>query len=116
MKKIQELSKKHDNILTKQEKNYLSKNSFSTSNFYGLPKVHKSKQISEAIQNQNDEYIEIFEPSDLTVRPIVGGPNCPTRPLSELIDIILKPFLVHIKSYVRDNLDFLFSLKLESPS
>ena len=101
------MSKKHDNILTKQEKNCLTKSSFSTRNFYGLPKVHKSKQISEAIQNQNDEYIEIFEPSDLTVRPIVGGPNCPTRPLSELIDIILKPFLVHIKSYVRDNLDFL---------
>ena len=41
------------------------------------------------------------------MRSIVGGPNCPTRPLSQLIDIILKPFLIHIKSYVKDNLDFL---------
>ena len=78
-----------------------------TSNFYGLPKVHKSKQINEAIHQQNNEYVEIYEPDDLTVRPIVDGPNCPTRPLSQLIDIILKPFLIQMKSYVKDNLDFL---------
>ena len=47
------------------------------------------------------------EPDDLTVRPIVGGSNYPTRSLSQLIDMILKPFLIHIKSYVKDNLDFL---------
>ena len=41
------------------------------------------------------------------MRSIVGGPNCPTRLLSQLIDIILKPFLIHLKSYVKDNLDFL---------
>ena len=41
------------------------------------------------------------------MRLIVGGPNGPTRPLSQLIDIILKPFLIHIKSYAQDNLDFL---------
>ena len=44
--------------------------SFSTSSFYRLPKVYKSKQ-----------------PDDLTVRSIVGGPNCHTRPLSQLIDL-----------------------------
>ena len=41
------------------------------------------------------------------MRPIVDGPNCPTRPLSQLIDVILKPFLIQIKSSVKDNLDFL---------
>ena len=40
---------------------------------------------------------------------IVGGPNCPTSPLSQFIDIIFKPFLIHIKSYVQDNLDFLIN-------
>ena len=69
-----------------------------SSNFYGLPKVHKYKQINEAIQKQNNEYIEIHEPDDLTAKPIVCGPNCPTRPLSQLIDMILKPFLIDIKS------------------
>ena len=91
----------------KVEKLYLTNVSFSTSNIFGLLKVHKSKQINEAIQRQNNEYIEIHEPDDLTVRPVVVGPNCPARPLSQLINIILKPFLIHIKSYVKDNLDFL---------
>ena len=75
-------------------------------NFYGLLKVHKLKQIKEVILQQK-EYIELFEPNGLTLRQTVGGPNCPTKPLSEHINIILKPFLIHIRSYVKDNLDFL---------
>ena len=99
-KKIGELANKFESLLTKAEKLYLTNISFSTSNFYGLPKIHKSKQINEAIQQQNNGYIEIHEPDDLTVRPIVGGPNCPTRPLSQLIAITLKAFLIHIRSYI----------------
>ena len=45
-----------------------------------------------------------MEPSDLKLRPIVAGPIYPRRPLSNSIDIILKPFLLHVKSYVKDNL------------
>ena len=59
------------------------------------------------MQVQNSEYIKIYEPSDLTLQPIVAGPNFPTRHLSNLVDILLKPFLIHIKSYIKDNLDFL---------
>lgn len=44
------------------------------------------------ILRQNKEYIELYEPDELTVRPIVGGPNRPKKSLSELIDIILKNF------------------------
>lgn len=44
---------------------------------------------------------------DLTVSPIVSRPNCPKRPSSQLINIILKYFLIPGKSYVKDNLDFL---------
>ena len=40
----------------------------------------------------------------LTLRPIVAGPDCPTRRLSNIVDILLKPFLIHIKSYIKDNL------------
>ena len=107
MKKIGELANKYKSLSTKAEKLYLTNISFSRSNFFGLPNAHKSKQINEAIEQQNKEYIEIHEPDYLTMRPIAGGPDCPTRPLSQLIDIILKPFLIHIKSYVEDNLDFL---------
>ena len=37
MKKIGELAKKYEPLLTKKEKLYLTNISFSTSNFYGLP-------------------------------------------------------------------------------
>ena len=107
MTRIADFTKKYKDVLTKKEASYLTNFNFKTSNFYGLPKIHKSKLISEAIGVQNDEYIEVLEPIDLKVRPIVAGPMCPTRPLSALIDILLKPFVTHINSYIRENLDFL---------
>ena len=51
--------------------------------------------------------MKIYEPSDLTLRPVVADQNCPTRCLSNLVDLLLKPFLIRIKSYIKDNLDFL---------
>ena len=72
-----------------------------TRNFYGLPKIHKSQLITNAIKEKNSEA------QDLKVRPIVGGRKCPTREHSELIDALLKPFLKHVKSYIRDSIDFL---------
>jgi len=85
-----------------------------TSQLYGLPKIHKSKLIIKAIEQQNQEYIEIANPNDLKFRPIVAGPSCPTHRLSNLIDILLKPYITEVKSYVRDDLDFLiFPMKLK---
>ena len=59
-KDLEKLIAKFSNCLLKEEQNFLT-------NFYGLPKVHKSKIIQEAIQVQNSEYIKINEPSDLTL-------------------------------------------------
>ena len=101
-------------MFIKRRTSLLTKFSFTTSNFYGLPKVQKSKIIQETIQVQNSGYIKIYEPSDLTLRPIVAGPNCPTRRLSNLVDILLKPFLIHIKSYIKDHLDFLAKCSREN--
>ena len=36
------------------------------------------------------------------------------KTLSNLIDILLKPFLLHVKSYVKDNLDFLSKCSREN--
>ena len=44
---------------------------------------------------------------ELTFRLIVGGPVAPTQRLSNLLDIILKPLCHNVKSFVRDDLDFL---------
>ena len=37
----------------------------------------------------------------------MAGPACETHQLSNLIDILLKPFISKVQSYVRDNIDFL---------
>ena len=58
------------------------------------------------IKEQQKGYVHIIEPSDLKSRPVVAGPIYPTRQLSNLIDILLKPFLLHVKSYVKDNTSY----------
>ena len=98
MNKIKNLTQKYENILNNFERDHLKVFSASISNFYGLPKIHKSALMSKAIAKQNNEYVEVLEPSD---------PTCPTRSLSDLLDKIIKPFILHVKSYVRDNIDFL---------
>ena len=92
--------------LTKKEKDLTNHNS-KTSNFDALPKIHKSKQIKNAVETQKSEYTEIPNPSDLKSRPIVADLSCPTSSLSKLTDILLQPFLNKIKSYIKDNIVFL---------
>ena len=114
MKGIGKIIQKCEDNLTKKEIEYLPSFSYNTNNFYGLPKTHKSKLIQNAIKEQQNEYVHIIEPSGLKLRPIVAGPICLTTSLSNLIDILLKPFLLHVKSYVKDNLDFLSKCSREN--
>ena len=58
----------------------------------------------------------LLNPEDLPFRPIVAGPNCPTSRLSNLIDIILKPLVSHVTSYIRDSTDFLTKLPTKVPN
>ena len=109
MKKIKQLLSKH-NILHEKEYDFLTNFDYKTANFYGLPKIHKSKQIQDAINQQKSSYIVIRSPDDLPFRPIVAGPACPTSRLSKFIDHILQPFTKHVQSYVRDDIDFLNKL------
>ena len=54
-----------------------------------------------------NQYLELWEPSsDIKLRVLVAGLTCPIRPLSELLDKILKTFILHVKSYARGNIDF----------
>ena len=107
MKGITRIIEKYKDNLTKKEKEYRISFSYNTSDFSGLPKIRKSKLIQNAITEHKKEYVHIIERSDLKVRPIVADPICPIRPLSNLIDSLLKPFLLHIKNNVKDHLDFL---------
>lgn len=110
LNKLQKLVEKHESTLTKKEADYLCNFESKTSNFYGLPKIHKSQEIVQAVNNQRSSYIRITRPQDLKFRPIVAGPACPTHRLSNLLDILLKPFLKHVKSFVRDDIDLLTKL------
>ncbi|XP_062579478.1 uncharacterized protein LOC134241451 [Saccostrea cucullata] len=120
MQKIKNLLKRHKTTssLTEKEEDFLTNYEYSESIFYGLPKIHKSRQIKEAIKSQCSEYIICPYPEDLTFRPIVGGPSAPTQRLSHLLDILLKPLCSGVKSYVRDDFDFLRHLpeKVENNS
>ena len=79
--------------MTEKEMDYLHNFEAKTSNFYGLSKVHKSKQINEKCKLAQSNYVEITEDIlDLKLRPIVAGPSCHTQRLSNLIDILLCPF------------------------
>ena len=55
----------------------------------------------------DSEYLELLEPMDLTFCPIVTGPVCDTHRLSNLIDILFKPIIEKLKSYVMDDIDLL---------
>ena len=84
---------------------YLS--DFKTSNFYGLPKIHKRNLIKSKYKETQSQYLKLKDPDDLQFRPIVAGPVYETHRLSNLIDILLKPFLKHVKSFIGDDKDFL---------
>ena len=107
MKKIKALIAKYKPLLTDSKYKYLSHNYFETSNFYGRPKIHKSEIVHKAIKEQNKKLITILEPKDLKLRPIVGGPKCPSRRLSNFLGLILKPLTKHVKNNIKDNIEFL---------
>ncbi len=106
---------KYKACLTEKELGYLQTFEVKSSNFYGLPKVHKSKQISDICQNSVSSYVEVPAVNDLKLRPIIAGPTCQTHRLSEFIDTLLKPYTKHVKSYLRDTNDFLNALPQSVP-
>ena len=104
---LQKFVSNYDNILTKMESRYITEFRASPSKFYCLPEVHKSEEIQRITDTSTSEYIKISKPPILSSRPICAGPNCHTNKLSNLLDIILKPMAAKVKSYVRDDFEFL---------
>ena len=97
-----QLHKKEVEAITKQEA-YMAK-------FYGLPKIHKSKEVQDSISTQQSEVITCPDPVDLKFRPIVSCRDCPTRSLSELLDKLLRPFVEKVRFRIKDTWDFLRKL------
>ena len=63
---------------TVPEWKFLNDKYHEVSNFYGLPKIHKSMVKESAIKTQNSKIFQIFETNELKLRPIVGGPQSST--------------------------------------
>ena len=105
--KIKSFCKKYDSCLTKDEISCLTNFECKEANFYGLPKIHKSAVIKNAVQLQKSEVVTVISPPDLTIRPIIGGPVSPTSNLSKLVDRLLKPFMIALPSFVKDSIDLL---------
>ena len=80
--KICKLTEKYKEQHTPKEIQYLTKFDYQTSQFYGLPKIHKCKIIKDKIKENPSEYVQVNQPQDLKMRPIVAGPNCVTSRLS----------------------------------
>ena len=107
MKKVEKFTNKYSRILTQKERSYISKFPNKDSNLYGLPKLHKSKCIKAAINEQNKEYIRTEPPDNLEFRPIISGCASPTSKLSKFMDEILKTIVPTTKSYIKDTRDFI---------
>jgi hypothetical protein len=107
LRKIKRLIKNFGNFITENEKEYITNFLMKTSNFYPLPKIHKSKTITNAVTEQNNDYIKLEPPADLNMRPILAGPISPTHRLSNFVDLILKPLCQYVPSFIRDSMDFL---------
>ena len=103
---LTKLVEKHRNCLTEKETQFILKKDWKSSNFYVLPKIHKNDKIAETFAAADNDYAEMDTPNDLKGRPITAGPNTPTRGLSELLEKILAPFVPKLKTYVKDDRDF----------
>ena len=113
--KYNRLLETHRKCLREKEYKYLKDFESKPSQFYGLPKVHKSNMIKEKCQQATSQVVEIGEINDLKLRPIIAGPACQTNRLSNLIDIILKPLIKHEPSFLKDTTDFLRQLPETTP-
>ena len=59
--RVNNFAEKYKLILTNNEFVFLTKRCHKISNFFMLPKSHKSKEINEIIQRKRTEYIQIDE-------------------------------------------------------
>ena len=107
---IKEHVKKYKSLLTKKEVDYLINFKFTSSQFYCLVKVHKSKIIKNVINTENSEYIQVHCRDDLKGRPerwcSESGLESPIQQLSNLVEILLKSLVPTLKAYIKYDWDF----------
>ena len=101
---------KHSKCMTRGELKFLKEFVIRESQFYGLPKVHKSNSIKSTCETTTTPDVTIPDVMDLKLRPIIAGTSCLTNRLSNFLDTLLKPITKQIKSHLKDTTDFLRKL------
>ena len=111
--KIINYENKYRSILTDNEYEYLINRNYKIPNFYMNPKLYKSRELNEIIENQDSEYINITENLQVEGRPIVAGPVYYTSGISRMLHFILEPSLSFIPYILKDSFDFLERLEIQ---
>ena len=106
-KTVNKFAEKCKSILTNNKYNFLMKRCHKISNFYMLPKLHKSKEINKIIEIKCTEYIQIDEDILKEGWLIVAGPVFHLSGISEILHCIIKPALSLIPHIVNDSFDFM---------
>ena len=78
---------------------YILNSNWKSSNFYVLPKIHKSNEIIEEVNESNNICLNMQPPEDLKGRPIVHGQNSPTQGIRGLLEKIFTPIVSCLKTY-----------------
>ena len=104
--KLKKLIDRYDACLTKDEIRHICDESWNNAYFYGLPKLHKCEEVTDRIKEESSEYIKMDLPSTLKTRPICGGPSAVTQGASRLLNEILSPLVPQMRSYIKDEWDF----------
>ena len=94
-------------FLSAPEKNAIVNFDYKSTNIYGLPKIHKSELVINAVKQNQGKYLFLKNPEDLDFRIIFGGPKNPCSGLASLTDTLLKPFICKVQSHIKDVFDFI---------
>ena len=100
-------AKRYKHLLTENEYKTLTQKTYKISNFYMLPKLHKSEELNNIILAKNSEYINVDKILTIEFRPIVAGPCYHTSVVSQILHVIMEPTLSFIKHILKDSFDFI---------
>ena len=79
-----------------------------------LPKLHKSKELSNIIMAKNSEYINVDKILTVEGKLIVAGPCYHTRVVSQILYVIMESTLSFIKHILKDSFDFVDRIDTQS--
>ena len=105
--KQQQLIERHNTCLTEKDKDIIKEHEWKSANFYVNPKISKCQEIAKRIAKTDNIYLRMKPPNSLKGRPIIAGPESPTKPLSKIMGEILAPLVPLQESYIKDDWDFI---------